>query len=68
MNMRKQESGQSAVEYVLLMAVMLAMLLVIMAGIRGKFQKFARRIAYRVALPCADCKEPSSIPEIPDPD
>ncbi|OGQ33989.1 MAG: hypothetical protein A3F16_07130 [Deltaproteobacteria bacterium RIFCSPHIGHO2_12_FULL_43_9] len=57
MNMRKQEAGQSVVEYLLLMALMLVIAVTIMQGIRGKFQSFARGLAYRVAQPCAHCEE-----------
>lgn len=64
MNMRKQEAGQSAVEYLLLMALMFVIAVTIMGEIRGKFQKFARGLAYRVAQPCAACEEK----EIPKPE
>lgn len=57
MNIRKQETGQSVVEYLLLMALMAVVAITIMTGVRGKFQKFARGLAYRVAQPCAECKE-----------
>ena len=57
MNKNKHESGQSVVEYILLMALMLVIAVAIMNGIRGKLGYFARGLAYRVAQPCADCQE-----------
>lgn len=57
MNIRKKESGQTVVEYILLMALMTLIALAITDQLKGKFQDLAKGLASRVAQPCADCRE-----------
>ncbi|HLB59221.1 MAG TPA: hypothetical protein VJL87_03960 [Bdellovibrionota bacterium] len=59
----KQDAGQTTVEYILLMAVMLSIAVAVMAFVKGGFQKFSQALVSRIAQPCAECQEEHIYPK-----
>lgn len=57
----RDDSGQAIVEYILMVAVVVAIIGVLSVGLRGVLVKVWGKMARDIAAPCAGCQPPPDV-------